>query len=43
MERPIPIDPRNDSDYDTWEVGMEPIPGDQSWKHKDNDKQDQEP
>ena len=24
-------DPRNDSDYDTWSVGMEPIPGDHTW------------
>jgi len=25
-------DPRNEDDYDTWDVGMEPIPGDQTWK-----------
>jgi hypothetical protein len=25
-------DPRNEDDYDTWSVGMEPIPGDQTWK-----------
>jgi hypothetical protein len=25
-------DPRNEDDYDTWCVGMEPIPGDQTWK-----------
>jgi hypothetical protein len=25
-------DPRNEDDYDTWNVGMEPIPGDQTWK-----------
>lgn len=25
-------DPRNEDDYDTWAVGMEPIPGDQTWK-----------
>ena len=24
-------DPRNDEDYDTWDVGMEPIPGDKTW------------
>jgi len=24
-------DPRNEPDYDSWTVGMEPIPGDQSW------------
>lgn len=28
----IEDDPRNEEDYDTWEVGMEPIPGDQTWK-----------
>jgi len=26
------IDPRNEDDFDTWDVGMEPIPGDQTWK-----------
>lgn len=25
-------DPRNEEDYDTWDVGMEPIPGDQTWE-----------
>ena len=25
-------DPRNEEDFDTWDVGMEPIPGDQTWK-----------
>ena len=24
-------DPRNDDDYDTWDVGMEPLPGDRTW------------
>jgi hypothetical protein len=24
-------DPRNAEDYDTWLVGMEPIPGDTTW------------
>jgi hypothetical protein len=28
----IEDDPRNENDYDTWDVGMEPIPGDQTWK-----------
>jgi hypothetical protein len=28
----IEDDPRNEDDYDTWDVGMEPIPGDQTWK-----------
>ncbi len=27
-------DPRNEDDFDTWDVGMEPIPGDQTWKSK---------
>jgi len=25
-------DPRNEDDYDTWDVGMEPIPGDTTWQ-----------
>jgi len=28
------FDPRNDEDYDTWDVGMEPIPGDKKWANK---------
>ena len=24
-------DPRNEDDFDTWSVGMEPIPGDHTW------------
>jgi hypothetical protein len=28
------LDPRNDDDYDTWEAGMEPIPGDSQWTTK---------
>jgi hypothetical protein len=28
------LDPRNDEDYDTWDVGMEPIPGDKKWANK---------
>ena len=28
----IEDDPRNDEDYDTWEVGMEPLPYDHTWK-----------
>jgi hypothetical protein len=27
-------DPRNEDDFDTWSVGMEPIPGDDSWTKK---------
>lgn len=26
------LDPRNEDDYDTWDAGMEPIPGDHTWK-----------
>ena len=28
----IEDDPRNDEDYDTWEVGMEPLPYDHTWR-----------
>jgi uncharacterized protein YecA (UPF0149 family) len=28
----IEEDPRNDEDYDTWEVGMEPLPNDHTWR-----------
>ena len=27
-------DPRNDQDYCTWNVGLEPIPGDTTWGEK---------
>ena len=27
-------DPRNEDTYDTWDVGMEPLPGDRSWAKK---------
>ena len=27
-------DPRNADDYDTWHVGLEPIPGDTPWGEK---------
>ena len=26
-----PSDPRNEDDYDTWEYGTEPVPGDHTW------------
>lgn len=26
------LDPRNDSDYDTWDVGLEPLPHDHTWR-----------
>ena len=33
---------RNADDYDDWAVGMEPIPGDQSWKSTAIDVQSKE-
>ena len=27
-------DPRNEDDYDSWNVGMEPLPGDATWATK---------
>ena len=30
-------DPRNEEDYDTWDVGMEPIPGDHTWHHESHE------
>ena len=27
-----PSDPRNEDDYDTWEYGTEPLPGDHTWE-----------
>ena len=30
-------DPRNEEDYDTWEYGTEPIPGDHTWTEPKND------
>ena len=29
-----PSDPRNEEDYDTWEYGTEPVPGDHTWADK---------
>jgi len=29
-----PSDPRNEDDYDTWEYGTEPVPGDHTWADK---------
>jgi hypothetical protein len=26
-----PSDPRNEEDYDTWDYGTEPVPGDATW------------
>ena len=39
MSQKIPLqdsasDPRNEDDYDTWEYGTEPVPGDHTWKNK---------
>ena len=33
---------RNSDDYDDWDVGMEPIPGDQTWKSTAIDVQSEE-
>jgi len=30
-------DPRNEDDYDTFEYGTEPLPGDQTWKKSDGE------
>ena len=29
-----PSDPRNEDDYDTWDYGTEPVPGDDTWANK---------
>ena len=29
-----PSDPRNEEDYDTWEYGTEPVPGDHTWANR---------
>ena len=29
--RDLPSDPRNEDDFDTWEYGTEPLPGDDTW------------
>lgn len=31
-------DPRNDEDYDTFEYGTEPLPGDETWKKSETDR-----
>lgn len=33
-------DPRNDEDYDTFEYGTEPLPGDETWKKSDAERSD---
>lgn len=33
-------DPRNDEDYDTYEYGTEPLPGDETWKKSETKDQD---
>ena len=30
----LTIDPRNEDDYDTWEYGTEPVPGDNTWSNR---------
>ena len=29
-----PSDPRNEDDYDTWDYGTEPVPGDHTWANR---------
>lgn len=41
LDTKAPADPRNDEDYDTYDYGTEPLPGDRTWhqpvrKPKDN-------
>lgn len=36
------FDPRNDEDYDTWEYGTEPLPGDEEWVNSDEDLDEKE-
>ena len=31
MDQPRMRDPRNQEDFDTWEYGTEPLPGDRTW------------
>lgn len=33
-------DPRNEEDYDTFEYGTEPLPGDRTWKKSDKTSSD---
>ena len=33
-------DPRNDEDYDTFEYGTEPLPGDETWKKSETEPSD---
>ena len=33
-------DPRNDKDYDTFEYGTEPLPGDETWKKSETEPSD---
>jgi len=33
-------DPRNDENYDTFEYGTEPLPGDQTWSKSENEPDD---
>jgi len=43
-KKQVPADPRNDPDYDSWEMGMEPIPWDESWKQsKESSPQQKHP
>ena len=33
-------DPRNEEDYDTFEYGTEPLPGDETWKKSETEPSD---
>ena len=33
-------DPRNDEDYDTYEYGTEPLPGDETWVNTEKSRAD---
>ena len=37
-----PIDPRNDTDYDTFPYGTEPLPGDTTWAKAKEEKENNE-
>ena len=36
----FPSDPRNEDDYDTWEYGTEPLPGDDAWSKQQQEYND---
>ena len=38
LSQDSPFDPRNDDDYDTWEYGTEPLPGDEEWTNQSEEE-----